>query len=164
MHSPRALLIFLAAALACRSGNPENSPICGFASMAGASMVLEQFGPWEKVLQDLPPEVEGVVPARVVGYGTSRALAGRGPAGAVLGYEGEGFPRIPGFGLVLVEDSLDTFMGVLVYDIEPPNGLPQLGTISDETATLPLYGLRVTWGAVSNERCPLFGPIDSLVN
>jgi hypothetical protein len=157
------VLACLVACVACTEGNPENSPICGFASMAGASMVLEQFRP-EKVLQELPPEVEGVVPARVVGYGTSRALAGEGQYGAVLGYEGDGFPRVPGFGLVLVEDSLDTFKGVLIFEVEPPIGLPQLGTISDQTSTLPLFGLRVTWGAVSDPRCPLFGPIDSIVN
>ncbi len=148
---------------ACSTGDPENNPVCGFASMAGASMVLEQIGPWEKVLQELPDAVDGVVPARVVGYGTTRALVGHGTDGAVLGYEGEGFPQIPGFALVLVEDSLETFKGVLIYEAEPPRGFPQLGTISDQTSTLPLFGLRVTWGAVSNDRCPLFGPIDTIV-
>ncbi len=157
------LLAGLLGSIACGGGDPENNPVCGFASMAGASMVLEQIGPWEKVLQELPEAVAGVVPARVVGYGTKRALVGRGPEGAILGYEGEGFPQIPGFGLVLVEDSLETFKGVLVYETEPPKGFPSLGTISDQSSTLPLFGLRVTWGAVSNERCPLFGPIDSIV-
>ncbi len=163
MNVSRAVLIGLLGLNACTSGNPENSPVCGFASMAGALMVLEQIGPWEKVLQELPEEVEGVVPARVVGHGTKRALAGRGADGAILGYEGDGFPQIPGFGLVLVEDSLETFKGVLIFDTEPPKGFPHLGTISDQTSTLPLYGLRVTWGAVSNSRCPMFGPIDSIL-
>ena len=79
----------------------------------------------------------------------------------VLGYEGEGFPTQPGYGLVLVEDSAETFQGVLIFDIEPPRGVTQLGTISNTSTTLPLFGTRVTWAAVSNDRCPLFGPIDS---
>jgi hypothetical protein len=73
-----------------------------------------------------------------------------------LGYEGEGFPDTPGFALALVEDSLDTFMGVLIYDLEPPQQLPQLGTVSSSTTTVPLFALRVMWSAVSSERCPMF--------
>ena len=66
-----------------------------------------------------------------------------------------------GFGLLLVEDSLDTFRGVLIYDIAPPSGYPKLGTISSATTTLPVYGLRVAWGAVSSQRCPLFTATDT---
>jgi hypothetical protein len=149
------------ALLGCAEGDPENNPVCGIAAMAGAAMVLEQFGVPGKILEEIPQEVEGVVPARVVGWGTARALAATGPDGAVLGYEGEGFPSIPGFGLVLVEDSLEVFQGVLIFETEAPRGIPQLGTISSATNTLPLYGLRVTWGAVSSPRCPLFRNIDT---
>ncbi len=149
------------AVAACGSGNRENSAVCGFMSMAGASGVLEQLRVSSKVLADPPPGLRGVVPARVVGYGTSRAIAAEGPDGVVLGYEGAGFPTIPGFGLALVEDSADTFKGVLIYETDPPYGYMQLGTISSNEVTLPLYGLRVTWGAVSDDRCPLFGPVDT---
>jgi ribosomal protein L10 len=55
--------------------------------MAGASMVLEQFSTPGKILSEIPAGVEGVVPARVVGYGTARALAAPGPDGVILGYE-----------------------------------------------------------------------------
>ncbi len=151
------------AVAACGTGNRENNPICGFTSMAGASMVLEQLRVSSKVLADPPPELRGVVAARVVGHGTGRALVAGGPDGVVLGYEGEGFPTVPGFGLALVEDSADTFKGILIYDTEPPYGYVQLGTISSADVTLPLFGLRVTWGAVSDDRCPLFGPIDTTI-
>lgn len=156
-----ALLLVPIAVLACAEGNRENNPVCGFASMAGALMALEQFRAPGKVLQEVPSDLEGVVPARVVGWGTARALAAAGPDGLILGYEGEGFPPVPGFGLILVEDSLDTFKGVLIYEKEPPRGYTQLGTISSATMTLPLYGLRVTWSTVSSERCPLLAPIDT---
>lgn len=128
--------------------------------MAGASMVLDELRASSKVLTEPPPELSGVVPARVVGFGTSRAIAADGPEGVVLGYEGRGFPTAPGFGLVLVEDSADTFKGVLIYDTDPPYGYQQLGTIASAENVLPLFGLRVTWGRVSDARCPLFGPID----
>ncbi len=124
-------------------------------------MVLQQLRVLTKVLSDVPSDVFGTVPARVVGYATASALAGEAPGGVVLGYEGPGFPRTPGFGLLLVEDSVDTFRGVLIYDIAPPSAYPQLGTISSATTTLPVYGLRVAWGAVSSQRCPLFTATDT---
>jgi hypothetical protein len=160
MRRPLLLLPFLLAA--CEEGNPENSFACGIAAVAGPLMVLEQFAVPGKVLREVPEGVEGVVPARVVGHGTARALAGEGPDGVVLGYEGANFPRPPAFGLIVVEDSLDTFKGVLIFERQPPMGLPLLGSISSATSTLPLHGLRVNWTAVSNEQCPLFGSIDSL--
>lgn len=157
----RALGLAAVAMLACGTGNRENSAVCGFASMAGASMVLEQLRVSTKVLTEPPPELVGVVPARVVGFGTARAIAAEGPEGIVAGYEGPGFPRVPGFGLALVEDSADTFKGILIFETDPPYGYPELGVIASAEATLPLYGLRATWGAVSDPRCPLFGELDT---
>ena len=131
-------LILPLALLGCAEVDPENNPVCGISAMAGASMVLEQFATPGKIMTYLPDGIEGVVPARVAGYGTARALAASGPDGAILGYEGEGFPATPGFALALVEDSLDTFMGVLIYDLEPPQNIPQLGTVSSATTTIPV--------------------------
>jgi hypothetical protein len=124
-------------------------------------MVLEQIPVPGRILATVPPGVEGVIPARVVGYPSAHALAAPGPDGVVLDYRGEGFPRLPGFGLLLVEDSLETFKGVLVYETEAPRGLPMLGSISSTTMTLPVYGLRVTWSAVSDPSCPLLSPPDT---
>jgi hypothetical protein len=157
---PRHFLLLLTF-VACAEGDPENNPVCGIAAMAGASMVLEQFAVPGKILTSLPSGVEGIVPARVAGYGTARAIAAPGPDGAILGYEGEGFPKTPGFALAIVEDSLDTFKGVLIYDLEPPQSIPQLGTVSSASATIPLFGLRVMWSAVSSERCPMFALPDT---
>jgi hypothetical protein len=111
---------------------------------------------------NFPPDgLDGAVPARVVGFGTQRALAAQGPDGALVGYEGEGFPTKPGFGVALVEDSAETFKGVLIFDLDPPQHLPQVGTVSNVNTTIPLFGARISWAAVSNDKCPLFGPIDS---
>jgi hypothetical protein len=105
-----------------------------------------------------PGGVGPTLPARVVGYGTSRVLVSDSPNGLVLGYEGAGFPATPGFGVLLVDDSSETVRGVLIYDKEEQEGIPKIGTISGSTSTIPLYGLRVNWGSVSDMRCPMFAP------
>ena len=151
-----------ATTVACGSRNPENSASCGFANMAGATMALEQMRAGTKILDVLPEGVIGRVPVRVVGYGTVPGLAAEGAEGAVIGFEGEGFPATPGFGLVLVEDSAEVFKGVLIYDLDPPYGLPELGLVSGPSGTIPLYGARVTWAAVSVPRCPLFARVDTV--
>ena len=132
--------------------------------MAGAAMVLEQLRGGGRFM-DTPPEgLQGTVPARVVGYGTTAALVADSPDGPLVAYEGPGFPSLPGWGLALVEDSLDTFKGVLIYETEPPTGYPILGGVVGGSYTVPLYGARVSWGGVSDPRCPLFGSIDSIAD
>jgi len=160
----RVLLLLPLLSLACSSGNRENTASCGFAAMAGAAMVLEQLRGGARFV-DAPPEgLRGTVPARVVGYGTTAALVADSPDGPLVAYEGPGFPSLPGWGLALVEDSLDTFKGVLIYETEPPTGYPILGGVVGGSYTVPLYGARVNWGGVSSPRCPLFGSIDSIAN
>ncbi|UCG84931.1 MAG: hypothetical protein JSW71_13385 [Gemmatimonadota bacterium] len=156
-----AIWIFPLVLAACGPGDSASSFACGIQAVAGPAMVLEQLPVAGRILTAVPEGVEGVIPARVVGYPSAHALAAQGPEGVVLGFEGEGFPSLPGFGLLLVEDSLETFKGVLVYETEAPRGLPMLGSISSPTMTLPVYGLRVTWSAVSDPRCPLLSPVDT---
>ena len=156
----RKLLLVLALT-ACES-NPENSAVCGFAAMASAGATL-QYMPNERARLTSPPGgLPSVLPARVIGWGTSRVLVTDSPNGLVLGYEGLGFPSIPGFGILLVDDSSEVVRGVLIYDKETQDGMPTIGTISGSTSTIPLYGLRVSWGSVSDVRCPMFAvPKDS---
>jgi hypothetical protein len=141
--------------------NPENSAVCGFAALATGTMILDQFQTATTVMADVPPDLVGTVPARVVGRGTTRALVARTDSGVSLGFEGEGFPERPGFGLVLVDDSSEVLRGVLVFDSDGPVDYPQIGTISSATSTIPLYAMRVTWSRVSDERCPLFARPDT---
>jgi hypothetical protein len=157
----RLLLLTPIVALACGQTNPENTASCGISIMAGAALVLEQLRGGSKVITDVPMDLRGTVAARVPGYGTMPALVGESPDGPIVAYDGEGFPTRPGFGLALVEDSTDAFMGVLIYDVEPPTGYPLLGGVTNGSYMVPLYGLRVSWGAVSNPRCPLFARIDT---
>jgi hypothetical protein len=148
-------------ALACQEGNPENRAACGIAVIGAANKVLDQLRTGTSVLSEAPPELRGTVPARVPGHGTSPSLVGESPDGPIVAYDGEGFPARPGFGVILVEDSTDTFQGVLIYDLDPPMGFPVLGGVSNGQYVIPLFGLRVPWGAISTPRCPLFAKIDS---
>lgn len=158
-------MLFTLPALAC-AGNPENSAACGFTSIAAASIVLQSLQDINKLVADPPAQLPSALPARVVGYGTTRAVVADGPEGLVLGYEGPGFPVVPGFGLLLVDDSSEALHGVLIFEPEGPAGYPQLGTISGASGTLPLYGVRIHWPSVNAPRCPMFAtlPRDSVQN
>ena len=156
-----AIILSVTFLAACSGKTSENSASCGFTAMAGATAALQQFGGGTKVLTEAPPELHGHVPVRVVGHGTVSAPVEQTSDGPRVEYSGEGFPPTPGFGLALVEDSADTFKGVLVYEVTPPVGYPQLGQVAGDGHTIPLYGARVTWGQVSTPRCPLFADIGS---
>lgn len=152
-----AMVLFAAAC----GANSENSASCGFASIAGASMAAQQLRNRHAWLNQPPGDLKTVIAARVVGFGTSRALVTRGPDGLVVGYEGQGFPTRPGFGVILVDDSSEVTRGVLIFDKEEQDGIPTLGTISGSTSTIPLYGMRINWGGVSDPRCPLFAKVSA---
>lgn len=146
-------------ATACGS-NPENSASCGFAAIAGASMTAQQLRNRHAWLNQPPSDLKAIIAARVVGFGTARALVARGPDGLVLGFEGQGFPTRPGFGVLLVDDSSEATKGLLIFDKEEQDGIPKLGTISGSTSTIPIYGLRVNWSGVSDPRCPMFARLN----
>ncbi|MGD2135379.1 MAG: hypothetical protein PVF27_04425 [Gemmatimonadales bacterium] len=158
----RRLSVFLVPLIvaACGGEGGENSMRCGITHTVAANRVLEHLQSGSRLLTEPPPDALGTVPARVIGHGTRAALAAETDQGLLIGYEGEGFPAA-GFGVVLLEDSADAFQGVLIYDIEPPSGYPQLGTVASGNRSLPLFGMRVSWAAVSDEECPLFAPLDT---
>lgn len=130
--------------------------------LASANMVVRQAGNAYRILSEPPAGLEGRVPARVVGYGTSTAQVQEGDIGLLLAYEGDGFPAVPGFGVALVDDSSEVFQGILIFDLDIPAGYPQLGAITHRDLVMPLLGLRVTWSSVSNDDCPLFAAIDTV--
>lgn len=158
---PRSLLLALALVTACSAGNPENRAACGFALLGAANNVRDQLQSGSKVLADVPSGLRGIVPTRALGHGTTRSMVADSPDGPIVAYDGEGFPSAPGFGVALVEDSTDTFQGVLIFDLDPPMGYPILGGVTNGRYVIPLYGLRVAWDAVSTPNCPLFAPVDT---
>ncbi|HMC18934.1 MAG TPA: hypothetical protein VKH16_06895, partial [Gemmatimonadales bacterium] len=79
-----------------------------------------------------------------------------------MAYQGANFPPYPSdtavYALLVVDDSTQRAQGVLLYEGQrPPKSYPQLGTVSGGDKTIPLYGVRVDWGGVSNPHCPLLG-------
>lgn len=162
----RLLILTVAlTALGCGGGShSENSASCGFASIAGSNLVLQQFQARTTVMDSAPPGLDtGLVATRVVGHGTSASLAARSPQGLVLGYEGEGFPPIPGFAVALVDDSSEVLHGVLVFESDGPADYPQIGIVSAASGNVPLYAMRIAWHDVSDPKCPLIGAVpDSL--
>jgi hypothetical protein len=151
-------LLLALPALACNR-NPENSVSCGLTFIAAAGIVIQSLQDVNRLVATPTPQLPEALPARVVGYGTARAVVAHGTDGLVLGYEGQGFPAQPGFGLMLVDDSSEVVRGVLIYEAEGPTGYPKLGTITGTSSTLPLYGARVHWPSVTAPRCPLFAEL-----
>jgi hypothetical protein len=142
----------------------ENSAICGITMLASATRIIEQLNQVESALSEAPEELlQDRFPARVIGYGTTAAVASPADEGGVAAmYTGEGFPAEPGFGVALVDDSSEVFRGVLIWDKEPPPAqYPTIGTIGDNNVTMPLIAVLINWESVNSERCPLFAPLDS---
>jgi hypothetical protein len=157
---PRVLFLPLILVACGGDRNPEDSAMCGLAAMAAGSMILDHFQGRTTVMETAPPDLAGTVPARVIGHGTAHALVARTEAGLALGYEGEGFPEIPGFAVALVDDSSEVFRGVIIFETSGPVDYPQIGVISSATSSLPLYAMRIAWSRVSEPRCPLFAGAD----
>ncbi len=158
--------LFLLALAACSPSNRgENSAICGITMLAAGARILDHITLPHLALTE-PPEAlhEGIVPARVVGYGTTPAVTGLADDGRVtVTYQGEGFPSRPGFGAALVDDSSEVFRGILIWDAEPPPAdYPLIGTIANTSITMPLIAVPVNWSSVNSDRCPLFAELDTI--
>jgi hypothetical protein len=159
-HSPvlAALSILVAACGTGRTG----SPACGLAQAVGPTVILEQLQDPRMVVTEVPRGLPASLPARVVGQAQSKAMVGYDQAhNLALGFQGTGlgFPLAGagGYGLLVMDDTSRRVQGVLVYVSPAPNNYPQLGTISDQQTSIPLYGVRVDWSGVSNPKCPLLG-------
>lgn len=155
-------LVLLALVLAGCSRGGGGSPTCGIALIAGPSLITSQLSNARAVVTDPPRGLPDSLPARVIeqkaGSGGSGALlVGRDAEGKVsMQYRGPGFPA-RGYALLVVDDTSQRAMGVLILDQEEPQRHPVVGTVIGGSTTLNLYGVRVDWASVSNPRCPLFG-------
>jgi hypothetical protein len=153
------LPVVVAVFAACSQGSAEDSAICGLTHLASVGKVLDlaasspvnEIGAW-------PENVPNRIPVRAVGYATGTGIVGEGPDGVIIGFEGEGFPTIPGFAVALVDDSSETFRGILIYDMDVPAALTVIGGVAGTQLVVPMYAFRINWGAVNDDRCPLFAP------
>lgn len=142
---------------ACGGGGGAGSPTCGIALIAGPALIQQQLNNARAVLTDPPRGLPDSLPAMVIQQKAAMVLAGRDAEGRIsMQYRGPGFPS-QGFGLLVVDDTSQRAMGVLIFEQPEPRLHPRIGTIIYGTTVLNLFGVRVDWMSVNNPRCPLLG-------
>jgi hypothetical protein len=127
--------------------------------LAGPSLITSQLANARAVLTDPPRGLADSLPVLVIQQKNERGavIVGRDAEGRVsMQFRGPTFPS-RGYGLLVVDDTSQRAMGVLVLDQEEPGGHPAIGTVIGGSTALNLYGVRVDWVSVNNPRCPLFG-------
>ncbi|MGH7568388.1 MAG: hypothetical protein ACREL9_05345 [Gemmatimonadales bacterium] len=154
-----ATLPAVLAVVACSTDRPR-SPACGLALLVSPGLIREQLRNPLAVVPEAPRGLPASLPARVAGKG--EAAKGEMTVGyeqglLVMEFQGDSFPRRPGYALLVVDDTSNRAMGVLVYDTEGPTEHPMIGRVTGPGLTVPLYGVRVDWAGVSNPRCPILG-------
>jgi hypothetical protein len=150
--SPLAALLAL---VGCDSGNSGNYG-CGIAAVAGQSLLLEEFTRPGKTLSAPPADLPGVLPVRVALGPAFRAVAGRTDTMLVIGLEGT-LPPTPAVDWgVLIVSPAGTAQGVLLYQGDPIQGAPRLGTVNAGERNLPLVGLTTDVANFQDPSCPIF--------
>lgn len=160
--NPRLIILALLVSACGRgAGSNSGSPTCGIAAIAGPALITSQLGNARAVLTDPPRGVPDSLPALVIQQKSrdfGAVIVTRDAAGQIsMLYRGTGFPA-RGYGLLVVDDTSQRAMGVMILDQEEPQHHSTIGSIVGGGAALSLYGVRVDWASVSNSRCPLFGP------
>jgi hypothetical protein len=147
-----AALLCLAACGGANSGNYG----CGIAAVAGQSLLLEEFTRPGKTISAPPASVPGALPVRIALGPTFRAVAGRAGSSLVVGIQGE-LPATPpvGFGVLIVNPA-GVAQGVLLYNGDPIQGAPLIGTVNAGERNLPLIGVMTTIANFEDSSCPIF--------
>ena len=154
----RMVLPILMLAVGCNRGT-GGSPTCGIALLAGPSMITSQLANARAVVTDPPRGLPDSLPALVIQQKNDRGavIVGRDASGKIsMQFRGPSFPQ-RGYGLLVVDDTSQRAMGVLILDQEDPAGHPAIGTVIGGSNALNLYAVRIDWASVNNPRCPLFG-------
>jgi len=159
---PRSAVLFLGlvATGACARSS-GGSPTCGIALIAGPSLISQQLANARAVITDPPRGLPDSLPVLVIQQQRNdrgAVIVGRDAEGKIsMQYRGPNFPA-RGYGLLVVDDTSQRALGVLVIDGTQPVNHPQIGAIIGGSTALSLYAVRVDWSSVNNPRCPLFGP------
>ncbi len=145
----------LAGLIAC--GTSRSGGACGITAIAGATMLLQEFGTPDQTLGVPPATLPPRLVARVAAGPAFESVVGRtADSGWVIGIEGSMPVRIkPRFG-VLILDLKGAARGVMVYESEPIRGAPEIGRLSVDTLMLPLLGIQLDPARFEDPGCPLF--------
>jgi hypothetical protein len=137
-------------------------PTCGLAALAAATTLLEQFTIPNQTLAEPPGSLPERTVARVAADGVLPVVVGRTDSLLVVGVEGNPPATVkPGFG-VLVVDTQDRVMGVMLYEGDPIPGAPKLGLVSVAGGSIPLIGIQVDPARITDPNCPSLFP-DSII-
>ena len=156
--SRRAFSPLLAAVIVlagCGSKNSGNYA-CGISAVAGHSLLLEEFTRPGKTLSAPPTDLPGMLPVRVALGPAYRAVVGRADSLLIIGLEGT-LPATPAvdWGALIVSPA-GTAQGVLLYQGDPIQGAPRIGTLNAGTRNLPLIGLTTDVANFQDAACPIF--------
>jgi hypothetical protein len=163
----RAAVLALASLAAC-GGPRSGSPTCGFAQIAGPTLILQRFQDTRALLLDAPRGLPDRLPLRIVGHGDqSTMLVGYQQGQLVLRTDGLPLPTVytdssgrdsSVYALLIADDSSHRVEGALIYEGQrPPANYPRLGSLSDGARAVPLFGVKLDWASMNNPRCPLLG-------
>ncbi len=158
MHLHRHALaagLLPALVLAC-SGSKSSGYGCGIATVAGQSLLLEEFTRPGATLASYTGQLPAALPVRVALGPVYGSVVGRTDTLVVVGLQGTlpADSRV-GFGVLVVGPGGDV-EGVLLYDGDPIQGAPRLGTVNAGDKNLPLIGLRLDVSKFQNPSCPIF--------
>jgi hypothetical protein len=152
-------LLFAAACLpalvsACKR---DGGGVCGLTAIAGATMLLQEFGVPNQTLGEPPDHLPPRLAVRVAAGPAFEGIVGRATDSAwLVGLQGAVPASIaPKFG-VLVLDPDGRARGVMVYESEPIRGAPPIGQLNVDSLMLPLLGIQLDPGRFEDPRCPLF--------
>ena len=129
---------------------------CGISAVAGQSLILEEFTRPGKTLSVPPTDMPGALPVRIALGPVFGSVVGRADSTIVVGLQGE-LPPTPavGFGVLIVNPA-GKAEGVLLYNGDPIQGAPRLGSVTAGDRTLPLIGLQTTIKNFEDPSCPVF--------
>jgi hypothetical protein len=149
----RLCAILLAASC---SGRPSNAA-CGITALAGATMLLDQFGQPRQTLSEPPRDMPAVLPVRLAAGPAWRGLISRSADSSwIVRVEGDLPPQVkPGFG-VLVVGTGGKASGVMLYTGPPVSRAPVIGAVTTDTLTVPLLALQTDVAGLEDPACPFF--------
>jgi hypothetical protein len=124
--------------------------------MAGPATLLDQFGVPNRTLSAAPSDLPARVVVRFAAGPALNGLVGRTDSGVVIGVEGSvPAETTPGFGVLVIGDD-DRVRGVVLYQGEPIQGAPVLGSVQVAEQAVPLLGLAADPARYETPDCPLF--------
>jgi hypothetical protein len=153
---PRAPIVLALAAATLAGCNRQAAPNCGITHVAGATFLLQQFGEPDQTLGVVPASLPERLVARLAAGPAYPAIVGRVDSLLALGVEGTLPPGVTLGYAVLVMGEDGAARGVVLYEGDPIQGAPFLGTVTMGNAEKPLIGVQAPAASYEDASCPFF--------